>query len=123
MPAKEAAYISRQDIIKNGWIKPNNLQIELLAHTFDSDDNITNLTMRYELVCFMKDGTTEYKLLDEFDIMPYKITSGMVDGMNHFLFNQSENLSLTGKNYKAKRWFIAEMQPNHKNMFKMTIPI
>ena len=51
MPAAEATYIPRRDIITNGYIEPKNSQIELFAHTFDDDDNITNLTMRYVLVC------------------------------------------------------------------------
>ena len=111
MPAKEADYIPRRDMITLGWVEQKNSQLELYAHTFDSDDNITNLTMRYELACFMVDGTTEYKLIDEFDIMPYKISSGMVDGMNHFFFKGE------------RRYFISDLQPNFKKMFKVSVRI
>ena len=121
MPAKETSYIPRRDIITNGWIEPNNSQIELFARTFDDDDNITNLTMRYKLVCLMKDVTTEYKLIDEFDMMPYKITSGVIDGMNQFLFNKSDNFNTSDT--QGKRYYVSDLQPNYKNMFKMTIRI
>ena len=107
--AKEKDYVPRRDIITNGWIETKNSQLELLAHTFDDDDSITELTMRYELMCFMRDGTVEYKLIDEFDLMPYKISSGMIDGINHFLFN------------RKKLCFISDLQPNYKNMFKMSV--
>lgn len=65
--------------------------------------------MSYEQMCFMRDGTIEYKLIDEFDLMPYKISSGMIDSMNHFLFNRQE------------LYFLSDLQPNYKNMFKMSI--
>ena len=90
-------------------IEPKNSQLELLAHTFDNDAKITELTMQYELICFMRDGTIEHKLIDEFDLMPYKISSGMIDRMNHFLFN------------RQKLYFISDIQPKYKNMFKMSI--
>ena len=110
-PAKEVSYIPRRDIVTLGVVKQKNSVIELFAHTFDSDDKITNLTMRYELMCFMLDGTTEYKLIEEFDIMPFKVTSGLVDGMNHFIFKGQ------------KKYFIPDIQPKFKNMFKMCVCI
>ena len=107
-PAKEGSHIPRRDMIVNGWVEEKNSQLELYAHTFDSDDNITNLTMRYELMCFMLDGSVEFKLIEEFDIMPYKITPGVVDSMNHFIFTN-------------KKYFISDLQPNFNNMFRMSI--
>ena len=98
-PDAEAQYTPKRHIITNGWVEAKNSQLELLAHTFDNDDNITELTMRYELMCLMLDGTTEYKLIDELDLMPYKVTSGMIDNMNHFLFN------------RQKLYFISDLQP------------
>ena len=38
----------------------------------------------------MKDGTIDYKLIDEFNLMPFKITSSTIDGMNHFLFTNKK---------------------------------
>ena len=87
-PAKEKDYVPRRDMITNGWVEPKNSQLELVAHTFDNDANISELTMRYELMCFMRGVTIEHKLIGEFDPMPYKISPGMVDSMNHFLFNR-----------------------------------
>lgn len=110
-PAKEANYIPRRDIVTLNVVEPKNSQIELFAHTFDSDVNIKSLTMRYELMCFMIDGSTEYKLIDEFDMMPFKIVPGAVDDMNHFLFKGQ------------KKYFISDLQPNYKNMFKMGVRI
>ena len=78
-PAVGRSYVPRRDIITNG------------------------------LICFMRVGTIGYKLIDEFDLMPYKVSSGMIDGMNHFLFN------------RQKLFFISDIQPNYKNMFKMSI--
>lgn len=77
-------------MITNGYWKPKNSQIELYTHTFDDDDNITQFTMWYKLACFMKDGTIDYKLIDEFNLMPFKITSSTIDGMNHFLFTNKK---------------------------------
>ena len=108
MSAKEGSHIPRRDMITNGWVEPKNSQLELYAHTFDSDDNVTQLTMQYELVCFMLGGTIGHKLIDEFDLMSFKVTSGMIDSMNHFVFVN-------------KRYFISDIQPNYKNMFKMSI--
>ena len=110
-PAKDFDYIPPNYIVTQGWIEPYNLQIELHAHTFDNDYNITNLTMRYELMCFMDDGTIEYKLIDEFDVMPYKTVPGVLDGQNHLIFK------------RQKIFFISSIQPRYKNMFKMAIRI
>ena len=108
-PEVEMSHVPKRDIITDGWIEEKNSQLEFLAHTFDSDSVIGELTMRYDLICLMRDGTTEYKLIDEFDLMPFKITSGMIESINHFLFN--------GK----KIYYISDIQPNSKNMLKMSI--
>ena len=96
-------------MITKGWIDPKNTQLELYAHTFDNDNNIRNLTMRYELECFMLDGSKEHRLIDDFDLMPFKVVPGIVGNMNHFIFTPK------------KRYFIPDIQPNYKNMFKMGI--
>ena len=85
--------------------------IELFAHTFDNDNDITNLTMRYELTCIMIDGTTEHKLIDEFDIMPYKIIPGILDATNNFFFKGE------------RKYFISDIQPKYEKMYKATISI
>ena len=109
-PKRDEGVPSRY-IITLGWIEPKNTQFELFAHTFDGDNNITNLTMKYELMCFMLDNTIEYKLIDEFDMMPYKIVPGKLDNENHFIFKGQ------------KKFFISDLQPNYKNMFKMCVRI
>ena len=98
-------------MISLGFVEEKNTQIELFAHTFDNDDDITNLTMRYELMCFMLDGTVEYKLISEFDMMPFKIVPGIVDGQNHFIFKGQ------------KKFFISDIQPKFKLMYKMAVRI
>ena len=50
----------------------------------------------------MKDGTYENKLIDEFDVMPFKLVPGIVDRANTFLYD--------------KRYFISDIQPNYANM-------
>ena len=90
-------------------MEAKNPQLEFLAHTFDNDRDIRELTMRYELVCLMRDVTKEYRLIDEFDLIPFKITTGLVDNMNLFLLN------------RQKIYYISDIQPNFKNMFKMSI--
>ena len=65
--------------------------------------------MRYDLVCIMQNGTTEFKKIDEFDLMPFKIGSGVIDSTNNFLFK------------RKKVYYISDIQPNFKNMFKMCI--
>ena len=110
-PAKDFDYIPPNYIVTQGWIEPFNSQIELHAHTFDADDNIQNLTMHYELMCFMDNSTIEYKLIDESDMMPFKAVSGVLDGQNHFIFK------------RQKIFFISNIQPRYKNMFKMAIRI
>ena len=110
-PGIEMKHETRRDILTDGWIEEKNSQLEFLAHTFDSDSNITTLTMRYELMCLMRDGTMEYKLIDEFDLMPFKITQRLIDHKNNFLFN------------RQKIYYISDIQPNFKNMFKMSIRI
>ena len=78
----EREHWPRRDILMENWVEEKNTQIQLLAHTFDADSDIIRVVMRYEVRCIMKDGTIEYWDLDEFSIIPYKITSGIVDGMN-----------------------------------------
>ena len=118
-PATEHQFASRRNIISQirmpnsnvfaSWIQPKDTILNLHSHIFDNDANITNLTMRYELVCFMKDGSTEYKLIDEFDIMPYKLIPGIVDAANTFLYD--------------KIFFLSDLQPNHANMAMFNIRI
>ena len=95
--------------IFKSWIQPKNTVVLLHSHIFDNDDNIKNLTMRYELACFMKDGTTEYKLIEEFNVMPYKLIPGVVDLSNTFLYD--------------KRYFLSDLQPNYANMAMFNIRI
>ena len=108
-PAKDFNYIPPRYMISLGYIEEKNTQLELFAHTFDI--NIQSLTMRYELMCFMLDGSIEYKLIDEFDMMPFKIVNKIVDSQNHFIF--------LGK----KKFFISDIQPKFKQMYKMAIRI
>ena len=110
-PAKDFDYIPPRYMITLGYVEEKNTQIELFAHTFDQDNDITSLTMRYELMCFMLDGTIEYKLISEFDMMPFKIVPGIVDGQNHFIFKGQ------------KKFFISDIQPKFKLMYKMAIRI
>ena len=86
----------------------NNTRIHLAEHTFDNDSTITELTAKYELRCLMRDDTIETKLIEEFDLMPYKIGS-VIDDMNHFMFKRD------------KVYFLSDIQPNFKNMFKATV--
>ena len=62
-------------------------------------------------MCLMRDGTMEYKLIDEFDLMPFKITQGLIDHKNNFLFNIQ------------KIYYISDIQPKFKNMLKFGIRI
>ena len=89
-------------------VEPMNTSILLSRHTFDTDTTITELTIKYELRCLMKDGTIEEKLIDEFDLMPFKV-GNIIDDMNHFHFQ--------GKKF----FFISMIQPNYKNMFKASV--
>ena len=57
----------------------------------------------------MKDRTVEYKDLDEFYIIPYKVADKIVDGMNICNFNDD------------KIYVISDIQPNFKNMVQMSI--
>ena len=104
------SHSARWDITTT-FAEPNNTQIHLTCHTYDSDTNVTELVNKYELRCLMKDGTIETKLIEEFDLMPYKVTSGKVDDMNHFMFGL------------GKLYFLSQIQPNYKNMFKATIVV
>ena len=118
-PAKEHQYAARRNVttqirvdppgIFTSWIQPKNTMLILNSHIFDNDANITNLTMRYELVCFMKDGTTEHKLIEEFNVMPYKLLPGLVDSANTFLYD--------------KKYFLSDLQPNYENMAMFNIRI
>ena len=112
-PAKDFDYIPPRYMITLGFTEEKNTQIELFAHTFDNDAhiNIQSLTMRYELMCFMLDGTIEYKLIDEFDMMPFKIVNKIVDDQNHFIFKGQ------------KKFFLSDIQPKFKQMYKMAIRI
>ena len=107
-PLPYRSHSSRWDI-STVAVEPYNTQLGFTNHTFDSDTNITELVMKYELRCLMRDGTIDIKLIEEFDLMPYKITSGEVNNMNHFEFGND------------KLYFISVIQPNYKNMFKATV--
>ena len=91
-------------------VEPMNTSLLLSRHTFDHDTNITELSIKYELRCLMKDGTIEEKLIEEFDLMPFKV-GNIIDDMNHFHFQ--------GKKF----YFISLIQPNYKNMFKASVQI
>ena len=108
-PSAEKSHIPRREVVTNGWVEAKYSELDFFAHTFDNDPDIRELTMRYELVCLMHDGTKEYKLINKFDLMSFKITTGLVDNINHFLFN------------RKKIYYISDIQPNFKNMFKMSI--
>ena len=59
----------------------------------------------------MSNGLFEYKLIDEFDHMPFKKAPGIVDSMNHFIFPPHKN------------YFVSDLVPNYKNMIKMYVRI
>ena len=71
-------------MISKGWTLPKVSMLELLLHTFDNDSNITAITCRYKLECIMLDGTKESHLIDEIDLMPYKVGSGIINSINFF---------------------------------------
>ena len=91
------------------WVIPKNSTLSLHSHIFDDDTNITNLTMRYEMVCTMIDGTYEDRLIEEFDVMPFKLVPGIADGSNTFLYD--------------KKYFISDLQPNYAKMAMFYIRI
>ena len=80
-PEPVKTHWSRRDIITYGFIEKNT-QLQLLTHTFDADTRFLRVIIKYVLKCIMKDGTIEYKELDEFSIIPNKIANKIVDGMN-----------------------------------------
>ena len=53
----------RIDIIAKGWIEEKNTQLVLLAHTFDVDNVIRSLKIKYELKCIMIDDSIERRLI------------------------------------------------------------
>ena len=66
--------------------------------------------MRYEIICYMLDGTVEYKLIDEFNIKPFRMCPGIVNDKQHFQFF-------------GKKWFISDILPNYKNIGKLSFRI
>ena len=89
-------------------------QLVLLAHTLDVDDllhKLPNLTIKYELKCTFYDETVERVLIEEFNLMPFcKDKVNIIDYHHNFIF---EN----------KKYFISDIQPNFKNVFRFTIEI
>ena len=69
------------------------------------------LKIKYELKCIMVDNTVERRLIEEFGLIPFKkSTTGVVDYMNHFIF---EN----------RKYYISDIQPNFEDIFKMNVKI
>ena len=101
----------RTDIINNGWMEEKNTQLVLVAHTMDVDDRVDNITIQYKLKCTFLDGTIERPVIEEIDMAQYKINkSGSVDYRNNFIF-------------KDKKYYISDIQPNFKNVFRMNVEI
>ena len=109
-PLKE--HWPRIDIRNNGWVERKNTQLILVGHTFDIDDDINSLTIKYELKWTMNGQTIEKKLIEEFDLMPFKKEppAQSFDYRNSFIF---EN----------KKYYISDIQPNFKNAYRMNIEI
>ena len=110
-PIAEKKFWPRVDIIAQDWIEEKNTQLVLLAHTFDEDTHIPTLAIKYELKCIMKDFTVVRPIMKEFDLMPFKKNpTGKVEHLHNFVF---EN----------KKYYISEIQPDFKNIFKMNVEI
>ena len=111
-PLDLLTHYPRIDIINNGWMEKKNTQLVLLAHTTDVDDNISSLTIKYELKCTMLDLTIERKLIEEIDLMPFKKEppDQTFDHRNSFIF---EN----------KKYYTSDIQPKFKNAFRMNVEI
>ena len=114
MPTREMYTKVYNDFSKSlvSWIIPKNTQFELYAHTFDDDNKkvIDDLTMRYEFICYMYDGTVEYKLIDEFNIKPWRMCPGIVNNKQHYQFS-------------GKKWFLSDILPNYESIGKLSIRI
>ena len=107
IPIKD--HYPRLDIIAQSWVEEKNTQLVLLAHTFDVDNAIRVLNIKYELKCVMLDNTVDRRVIEEFDLMPFKKNpTGIVHYLNHFIF-------------KNKKYYISDIQPNFKNIFKMNV--
>ena len=107
-------YYPRTNIINNSWIEEKNTQLVLLAHTFYVDDllhRLSNLTIKYKLKCTFNDETVERVLIEEVNLMPFsKDKNNIIDYRHNFIF---EN----------KKYYISDIQPNFKNVFRFTIEI
>ena len=107
-PGAIGAHCPRTNIITNGF-EEGNTKLQLITHTFDADTRLLRIVIKYELRCMMKDGSVEFKDLNEFYIIPYKVADKIVDGMNIINFNDD------------RIYVISDIQPNFKNMVQMSM--